>query len=200
MGLLSPSLLFLVLGKEVQRPEALFEEAELEILQLEALRLEALRLNPLKAQELAVQTQVQRFQLERLRLDTHWILIGERQWSTWRVERLLDRIQAEHLLVKFQLEDLRHKLLRRVELIQHFLGFLAMLWQKLLESLLFSHNASEFPNKHRPPCTTMPWNIRLALVVLWGVCWMFYPWSPTDDIQLQPLCQGLGPGEAAGRV
>ncbi len=27
----------------------------------------------------------------------------------------------------------------------------------------------------RPPCTTMPWCIRPALAVLWGVCWMFNP-------------------------
>lgn len=32
----------------------------------------------------------------------------------------------------------------------------------------------EFPNRRRPPCTTMPWNILPSLVVLWGVYWMFY--------------------------
>lgn len=31
-----------------------------------------------------------------------------------------------------------------------------------------------FPGRIRPPCTTMPWTIWPALVVLWGVCWMFY--------------------------
>lgn len=34
---------------------------------------------------------------------------------------------------------------------------------------------SEFPGRIRPPCTTMPWTIWPALIVLWGVCWMFYP-------------------------
>ncbi|UPK91283.1 hypothetical protein LCI18_002218 [Fusarium solani-melongenae] len=34
---------------------------------------------------------------------------------------------------------------------------------------------SEFPGCIRPPCTTMPWTIWPALIVLWGVCWMFYP-------------------------
>ncbi len=43
-------------------------------------------------------------------------------------------------------------------------------WQKALFLLLIS----EFPNRLRPPCTTMPWTIWPALVVLWGVCWMFY--------------------------
>lgn len=28
--------------------------------------------------------------------------------------------------------------------------------------------------RSRPPCTTMPWTIWPALMVLWGVCWMFY--------------------------
>ncbi|KAK4187009.1 hypothetical protein QBC35DRAFT_499817 [Podospora australis] len=36
----------------------------------------------------------------------------------------------------------------------------------------------EFPSGVRPNCTTMPWTIWPALVVLWGVCWMFY--SPVD--------------------
>lgn len=35
--------------------------------------------------------------------------------------------------------------------------------------------SSEFPNNFRHTCTTMPWTIWPALVVLWGVCWMFYP-------------------------
>ncbi|CAI6090688.1 unnamed protein product, partial [Clonostachys chloroleuca] len=33
----------------------------------------------------------------------------------------------------------------------------------------------EFPHAVRHLCTTMPWTIWPALVVLWGVCWMFKP-------------------------
>ncbi|KAI4110292.1 MAG: hypothetical protein LQ339_001459 [Xanthoria mediterranea] len=33
---------------------------------------------------------------------------------------------------------------------------------------------SEWPGSRRPLSTTWPWNIRPSLVVLWGVCWMFY--------------------------
>lgn len=33
---------------------------------------------------------------------------------------------------------------------------------------------SVFPDNFRHLCTTMPWTIWPALVVLWGVCWMFY--------------------------
>jgi hypothetical protein len=32
----------------------------------------------------------------------------------------------------------------------------------------------EFPNNFRHLCTTMPWTIAPALLVLWGVCWMFF--------------------------
>ncbi|KAL8870804.1 MAG: hypothetical protein Q9174_003231, partial [Haloplaca sp. 1 TL-2023] len=32
----------------------------------------------------------------------------------------------------------------------------------------------EWPNGRRPLNTTWPWNVRPSLVVLWGVCWMFY--------------------------
>lgn len=51
-------------------------------------------------------------------------------------------------------------------------------WAKVLYLLLLFSHISEFPNSLRPPCTTMPWTIWPALVVLWGVCWMFY--TPCD--------------------
>ena len=37
---------------------------------------------------------------------------------------------------------------------------------------------SEYANKKRPQSTTWPWNIRSALAILWGDCWMFHdPYS-----------------------
>lgn len=48
------------------------------------------------------------------------------------------------------------------------------LWRKLFYLVLFFSFFSEFPNSFRHLCTTMPWTIWPALVVLWGVCWMFY--------------------------
>lgn len=62
-----------------------------------------------------------------------------------------------------------------------------MLLQRIYERLRFLYyrlvvyaiaclwSYSEFPGRIRPPCTTMPWTIWPALIVLWGVCWMFYP-------------------------
>ena len=39
---------------------------------------------------------------------------------------------------------------------------------------------AEWPNSQRPLSTTWPWNIKPSLLVLWGVCWMFYGPSGND--------------------
>jgi hypothetical protein len=178
--------------KELQRVEALVEEAELEVLRLEALRLNSLLSK--KAQLVALQLrEVQLPQFGELRLGDSFRDLFEDLLEKRRIENLLrDLLRHVELIIA--------ELRRRKELIQRFL---AMLWQKHLESFLFPRNTSAFPNKPRPPCTTMPWNIRPALIVLWGVCWMFYnPWSPIDDAQLQfflvgeqtwVLSQGIDP-------
>jgi hypothetical protein len=63
-----------------------------------------------------------------------------------------------------------------------FLEYLALLLQNFFQYLLLFGNFVEFPNRRRPKCTTMPWNIWPSLVVLWGVCWMFEANSNhTDD-------------------
>lgn len=60
-------------------------------------------------------------------------------------------------------------------------GLLAY-FQRRLEILsfwaLFFFFFSEFPDGIRHICTAMPWTIWPSLVVLWGVCWMFYPSPP----------------------
>ena len=42
-----------------------------------------------------------------------------------------------------------------------------------------------FLGKGRPPSPSWPWNVRTSLVVLWGVCWMFFD-SPrfNDELNL----------------
>jgi len=40
---------------------------------------------------------------------------------------------------------------------------------------------SEWPSGRRPLSTTWPWNIKPSLLVLWGVCWMFYVNTPGCD-------------------
>ncbi|KAH7196230.1 hypothetical protein BKA60DRAFT_660589 [Fusarium oxysporum] len=50
-------------------------------------------------------------------------------------------------------------------------------FKRKYEELKHKNNSSqiifEFPNNIRHVCTTMPWTILPALLVLWGVCWMF---------------------------
>ncbi len=60
---------------------------------------------------------------------------------------------------------------------------------KMLYLVLFILSFSEFPNKLRPLCTTMPWTIWPCLVVLWGVCWMFFDefswnWGNRDELPM----------------
>lgn len=58
------------------------------------------------------------------------------------------------------------------------------LWERLLYLFTFYACFSVFPNAFRHLCTTMPWTIWPSLVILWGVCWMFYgsPPSLEDDV------------------
>jgi hypothetical protein len=86
------------------------------------------------------------------------------------------------------LMDLWQKFHPFLLLLQYFclkLEKLLALWEKVLYLLLLYLSFSEFPNRLRPLCTTMPWTIWPALVVLWGVCWMFYDsWDWGDQGKL----------------
>ena len=44
-------------------------------------------------------------------------------------------------------------------------------WHLLLSQLAWF---TEWPNGRHPLSTTWPWTVRPSLLVLWGVCWMFY--------------------------
>lgn len=63
----------------------------------------------------------------------------------------------------------------RLRHMRRMMWLLIMLLSCLLQGLKDSRQLSGYRNRARPPCTTMPWCIPPALVVLWGVCWMFYP-------------------------
>lgn len=49
-------------------------------------------------------------------------------------------------------------------------------WQQ--SRAIFQGWFSEWPNGQRPLNTTWPWNVKPSLLVLWGVCWMFYDIDP----------------------
>ncbi|KAI4096469.1 MAG: hypothetical protein LQ344_000977 [Seirophora lacunosa] len=51
---------------------------------------------------------------------------------------------------------------------------------------------SEWPNSRRPLSTTWPWNIKPSLVVLWGVCWMFYDNSTRSAAELRQQLEDEG--------
>ena len=68
-------------------------------------------------------------------------------------------------------------------------------WQQ--SRAIFHGWFSEWPNGQRPLNTTWPWNVKPSLVVLWGVCWMFYgdeigrtrkppQWTQPQSVQRQP--------------
>ena len=53
--------------------------------------------------------------------------------------------------------------------------------EKLLCSLVSAVSKPRRPpGKRRPPSPCWPWNIRTSLIVLWGVCWMFYTPQPLN--------------------
>ncbi len=72
----------------------------------------------------------------------------------------------EHLLRRLQhiLFDLLVQ--KSIEL----LNIEALYWQQHLNDGIFA----EGPGRRQQLSTTWPWNIRTSLLVLWGVCWMFY--------------------------
>lgn len=82
-----------------------------------------------------------------------------------------------------------------------YLEHLALLLLKVLRSLLSSVRSAGIMKRRRPKCTTMPWEIWPSLVILWGVCWMFYPppiyqdgnqhQPPLEDEQLPYFSYGM---------
>lgn len=59
------------------------------------------------------------------------------------------------------------------------LTLLALRQRKLSQDIVLLCMVSVLPCTNQTLCLTMPWNISIALAVLWGVCWMFYP-GPGD--------------------
>jgi hypothetical protein len=122
----------------------------------------------------------------------------ERWLSILRMDRLLTSLQRnlalesdkEFYLFFYRLEggkednkeaprEARRELLMRI--LMRVLQFLAFLLQRILHQLQIFCRFAEFPNRCRPKCTTMPWSIWPSLMVLWGVCWMFYTPPPTSS-------------------
>lgn len=88
-------------------------------------------------------------------------------------------IEERELRVLMEVKEARRK--RIQELFESFMTRVERSIRALASRLLIMLSfflilciSSGFPtDPGQPSCSTMPWNIRPALVVLWGVCWMF---------------------------
>lgn len=111
--------------------------------------------------------------LEALRLDK----IGKWEWA--EADADCKRLKEEsyianllHLLRRLQhilFQVLVHRSITRLdEFALHWQTY----WQQ--QKKLGEDWFTEWPSGQRPLSTTWPWNIRPSLIVLWGVCWMFY--------------------------
>jgi hypothetical protein len=133
--------------------------------------------------------QIQRDLLElRIHIDPIRIFYdqvdSDEEWT--KKQELLPLLVPERII--------REQLLRSLE-------HLALLLLKVLRFLLSYIRSAGFMNRRRPKCTTMPWEIWPSLVVLWGVCWMFYPPTfyqngnqrqpPLEDEQLPYFSHGM---------
>lgn len=109
----------------------------------------------------------------------------------WSVEEALDEEDGQK-----KIEQRRHKIsmVRRFRVISK----VDIRLQVNLEYLLLFCKSSKFPDGDEPACTTMPWNILPALIVLWGVCWMFYGSSGFSDPTAVQYACGTGNDEVPG--
>ena len=67
-----------------------------------------------------------------------------------------------------------------MERLERFIRGVTIRLQMFVVLLFLFSKFSGISDNDQPMCTTMPWNIRPALIVLWGVCWMFY--TPQDYV------------------
>ena len=107
----------------------------------------------------------------RQRADKVWLALGlvGRDLVT-DTDAAADEVATAEELRNLMLEEVRGGLLERLDRIIQTL----QRWLNLFALFLSRFFFFEFPNNLRHLCTTMPWSIWPALVVLWGVCWMFY--------------------------
>ena len=100
-------------------------------------------------------------------------------------------IDLHHLLLSLQtaaLEAIIHRFLKIVEV--HTLHS-HVRWQHAKR--IGEGWYAEWSDCHRPLSTTWPWNIKPSLLVLWGVCWMFYGPSDKNEYRTTRNPRGAAP-------
>jgi len=93
---------------------------------------------------------------------------------------------------RIKLEEALEEALQQSDALMDTLSrFVLWLLEVLFRTLQSLGKFFEFPDRRRPPCTTMPWNIWPALIILWGVCWMFYsPEAPNYELESEIQISG----------
>lgn len=98
--------------------------------------------------------------------------------------------------------EMAEDILGVLDMIGALMSRLTLVLQSKYKSLKHTKSAAElifeFPNNIRHTCTTMPWTILPALIVLWGVCWMFIIGSHALDHE--SLTPTFSPTPAANEV
>jgi hypothetical protein len=79
-----------------------------------------------------------------------------------------------------QREEKQRQSDKHMERLERFIREVTIRLQMFVVLLLLFCKFSGISDNDQPMCITMPWNIRPALIVLWGVCWMFY--TPRDYV------------------
>jgi hypothetical protein len=137
----------------------------------------------------------------------------------WQARNLLERLSAYERLLKIDYRTVKSQLrqLRSVEdaldeedrqkeieqrhhevsmeRIARCIRLVAIRLQVNLQFLLLLCKSSKFPDGDEPACMTMPWNILPALIVLWGVCWVFYGSSGFSGLAAVQYPCGTGNNE-----
>lgn len=117
-----------------------------------------------------------------------------------------DKLKCEKFLANLEhlIRCLRHAVVEA--LLQEALRLLEIqLWgQYLRQQREIEGCFAEWPNGQPPLNTTWPWNVKPSLIVLWGVCWMFYngniSWTPDREEQSRVADLRTGPWQPYFRV
>lgn len=116
--------------------------------------------------------------LDSATLVLDWLQLQGRQSSVHRESsnEVCEKLKCEKFFANLEhlIRCLRHAVLEA--LLQEALRLLQIqLWDQYLQlQRQIEGWFAEWPNGQPPLNTTWPWNVKPSLVVLWGVCWMFY--------------------------
>ncbi len=94
-----------------------------------------------------------------------------------------------HLLRRLQYRLFQLLVHRSITYLDEFALHWQTYWQQ--QKKLGQDWFTEWPSGRRPLSTTWPWNIRPSLVILWGVCWMFFPPEQNNEVKPRSPAQQL---------